>query len=303
MLFHSSQKRAKQHAVRRVVAASIAMAGLSIVGLTLASCGDGDGSLEGVRPAQREDARGTPLSGGAERNERPDPAAQPPDEEPATPAATSAAPRELLPDLEVMPPRQLYIEGGEELRKIRFSTTVVNTGEGPLDLAGTVNAETGVTTATQRIHRDDGEVVERVAGEFMFHEGHLHWHFEDFTMLELWTYREDGSLDQLKATTGKSTFCAVDEILEYEDLPYVPEGPSFLECGQGVQGLSVGWSDTYTADLIGQELDITGVDEGAYAVRTVADPANRLRETNEDNNDMVVFIDIESGSVTLREGP
>lgn len=221
----------------------------------------------------------------------------------AQPAADrSAQARQLLPDLKVLPPKELYIEDGA-VRKIRFSTTVANIGEGPLDLAGSFDAASGITTASQRIHRSDGEIEERVAGSFMFHPGHEHWHFEDFTMLELWTYREDGALDAMKATTGKATFCAVDEILEYETLERVPEGPSFLACGQGVQGISVGWSDTYTADLIGQELDITNVPDGSYAVRTVVDPALRLVETNDDNNDLVVFVDLEGDTIRLRDAP
>ncbi|MEX0749241.1 MAG: lysyl oxidase family protein, partial [Dehalococcoidia bacterium] len=176
-------------------------------------------------------------------------------------------------------------------------------GEGPLDIAGSYDADAGITTATQRIHHEDGDVVEEIAGRFVFHPGHEHWHFKDFTMLELWTYGCDGELDEMKATTGKGTFCAVDEVLADETLPHVPEGPSFLECGQGVQGLSVGWSDTYTADLIGQELDIDGVPDGRYAVRTLADPAGRLREKDDDNNDLVVYVEITGAEIELLDGP
>jgi hypothetical protein len=179
---------------------------------------------------------------------------------------------------------------------------VVNTGDGPLDIAGSVD-DAGITTATQRIHHDDGAIEERIAGRFVYHAGHTHWHFEDFTMLEIWTYGEDGELDEVKASTGKATFCAVDEIPEYEDLPNFPEGPAFLACGQGVQGLSVGYSDTYTADLIGQELDISGLPDGRYAVRTIADPAGRLTEADEDNNDLVVHIELSGDGVEMLDGP
>jgi hypothetical protein len=209
----------------------------------------------------------------------------------------------LLPDLQIMPPRELYTEGVGEGRKLRFSTTVLNAGEGPLTIVGDVDAATGTTTASQQVHFDDGSTQSEVVGTFIFHPGHEHWHFEDFTMLELWTYDDDGELDEMQATTGKATFCAVDEILEEASLPNVPHGPAFLECGQGVQGLSVGWSDTYTADLIGQELDISGVPDGRYAVRTVADPADRLRETDENNNDLVVYVYLDARGIVLRDAP
>ncbi|MEX2225891.1 MAG: lysyl oxidase family protein [Dehalococcoidia bacterium] len=268
--------------------------------LLFPACGDGNPMAE-HRPFGRppDTATPAPLAGGAEPSSG-DPT--------AVPSATAHDPgsqpgRELLPDLQIMSPRELYIEDTEGARKIRFSTTVVNAGEGPLDIAGSYDADAGITTATQRIHHEDGDVVEEIAGRFVFHPGHEHWHFKDFTMLELWTYGCDGELDEMKATTGKGTFCAVDEVLADETLPHVPEGPSFLECGQGVQGLSVGWSDTYTADLIGQELDIDGVPDGRYAVRTLADPAGRLREKDDDNNDLVVYVEITGAEIELLDGP
>lgn len=39
-----------------------------------------------------------------------------------------------LPDLQILPPQQLYLEINEETKKIRFSTTVINYGIGPLEL-------------------------------------------------------------------------------------------------------------------------------------------------------------------------
>lgn len=266
-----------------------------LLALLVMACGDGDPMAEHRGLGQAPSRELTPLAGGAEGRTLPSAT--------MVAEATADAPRDLLPDLQILPPRELYIEEGEAVRTLRFSTTVVNRGEGPLDIAGSYDAGSGITTATQRIHRDDGGIVEQVAGAFMFHPGHEHWHFEDFTMLELWTYDDDGELDEMKATTGKATFCAVDEVLEDESLTHVPEGPSFLECGQGVQGISVGWSDTYTADLIGQELDITGVPDGRYAVRTLADPAERLREGDDGNNALVVYVELRGTEIELRDGP
>jgi hypothetical protein len=240
----------------------------------------------------------SPLAGGAAR-----PTATPAVEQEAVPPAERETPHELLPDLQVMPTRELYVEDGGSGRKLRFSTTVVNTGDGPLDIAGMFDAARGITTATQLVHRSDGSTKEHLAGEFIFHPGHEHWHFEDFTVLELWTYGDGGELDEMRATTGKATFCAVDEVLEYADLPHVPDGPAYLQCGQSVQGISVGWSDTYTADLIGQELDITGVPDGRYAVRTIVDPAERLRETRNDNNALAVYVELRGDSVSMLDGP
>jgi len=77
-----------------------------------------------------------------------------------------------------MPTRELYVEGGGDVRKLRFSTTVANTGEGPLDIAGMFDAARGITKATQFVHHSDGSSEEHLTGEFTFHPGHEHWHLE-----------------------------------------------------------------------------------------------------------------------------
>ena len=86
------------------------------------------------------------------------------------PAATPGThdPDLLLPDLHSLPPENLQIETDARAgtRQIRFSTTTINTGAGPLDMRGTSNPATGRTRATQRIvSRVADGVVERVAGE------------------------------------------------------------------------------------------------------------------------------------------
>jgi len=54
-------------------------------------------------------------------------------------------------------------------------------------------------------------------------------------------------------------------------------------CGEA-QRISVGWEDIYDALTIGQQIDITGLAAGQYWLEAVVDPANHLRELNENNN-------------------
>ncbi|MEU3305425.1 lysyl oxidase family protein, partial [Streptomyces sp. NPDC006678] len=46
----------------------------------------------------------------------------------------------------------------------------------------------------------------------------------------------------------------------------------------------VGSGDTYTQDLPGQSFDITGLPNGTYYIQVLANPENRLKETNTANN-------------------
>ena len=202
-----------------------------------------------------------------------------------------------------MEPRQLYVVDDGVTRVLRFSTTVANVGEGPLDLLGSVDAASGVTTATQRIARDDGTTDARLAGRFAFHDEHEHWHFEDFTVMEIWTIDEVGGLVDLVASTGKSTFCAIDSEWYDQELPDAVAEAAFGTCGQGVQGISVGWSDTYEAELFGQSLEITGLADERYALRCVVDPDNLLVELEDGNNATISYMELGAGGVVLVEAP
>ena len=216
-------------------------------------------------------------------------------------AAPVTDPDLLLPDLQALPPEELYVavERDAGTREIRFSTTVANLGEGPLEMGGTYDPATGRTRATQRIESIafDG-LVERYVGDFVYHPSHSHWHFESFTEFELWTYEPDGELDDLVASSDKMTFCVMDTDRVDSALRGAAAEAAFGGCGTGVQGLSVGWGDTYSAGLPGQQLDISDVPDGRYAIRSTADPEDRLQETDETNNAAVVYVQLTGDRIT-----
>jgi len=230
------------------------------------------------------------------------PAVAPPPQPTPSPAAD---PELLLPDLVTTRPDQLYIEepqggGGRELR---FSTTLVNRGIGPLSLLGSFDEASGDASAIQVIKRRDGGEVERFAGKLSLDPAHGHYHLNDFFIFELWTYGPRGSLDRLVATTGKITFCLLD-VTRAEPAPTsVAEAPEFIECSWRQQGISQGWSETYDATLPGQQLDLTGVPDGRYAVRARIDPDGLLAETNKRNNSLIFYVEITGTEVRLLDRP
>jgi len=253
------------------------------LGLAFVACSNGS---EGPR-AVSDDAAGDanpiatvePLAGGAP------PATDPPD------------PAELLPDLQPMATRELYIEGEGDARVLRFSTTVLNDGQGPLELVGEHRPDEGIIVASQRTLLRDGSFIQREVGRFVFHPEHAHWHFQDFTLLELWTLGVDGEPGDLALSTGKSTFCAVDEVPEAPDA----SEPAYFTCGDGVQGISAGWSDTYGAEIAGQELPLGALPDGEYVLKSVVDPVNRLAEADEDNNALTERVRIAGAGIAVIE--
>lgn len=215
-----------------------------------------------------------------------DPEEPPPDD-------TNGGPQALLPDLVPRQPRDLWIQAGVDgVREIRFATTVANLGDGPLEMLGEYEEDTGQTLASQRILHVDGSTTEREVGRFLYHPGHDHWHFEDFTVFELWSVDENNDVEDLVATTGKLTFCLVDSNPVDDPPPGGVAMASILECNSGTQGLSSGWEETYEADFPGQELDIPEITDGLYAIRTIVDPDKRVRESDDSNNESLALVQI-----------
>jgi hypothetical protein len=224
-----------------------------------------------------------------------DPAAQPP---------TSIAPEYRLPDLEVLPPFDLYLRhnartGGTHLR---LAITFWNDGRGPLELHGQYNPILRRTMVVQTLYSEGDRAYEHFAGDFIWHPGHDHWHFANFALYELWSLSADGGLNQVVATSGKVTFCILETDIMDAQRPDFSRRRRFAVCGPGLQGLSVGWGDTYDAHLDGQMVDITGLPSGVYALVVKVDPANRLQESDDTNNSAVTYIRLAEGSLVVLGG-
>lgn len=211
------------------------------------------------------------------------------DEEPAGEA--------VLPDLRTLPPEDLRIEEDEDEKLLRFSNTIWNAGDGPLEVRGESGAA-GRTLVTQAVHLEDGGTEEREVGEFVYHDDHDHWHVEDFALYELRSIRRGGEVGSVVARSGKVSFCIIENTEVDGDL--VSEHRDKWEyggCGDETQGISSGWGDTYGASVSGQKLSIEAVPDGRYALRSVADPENRFVESDPDNNGAIVHLQIDGDEV------
>ncbi len=207
----------------------------------------------------------------------------------------------LLPDLKAEPPAQLFIDAENGGRVMRFSTTFGNVGDGPFEALSNHQPEAGITRASQVIYASEGERIERLIGEFVFHTDHEHWHIENYVIFELWNVSEDWQRTDLVASTEKMSFCIWDE-LEYDlELKAAVAERVYQGCDNEVQGLSVGWSDTYAATVHGQELDIARVANGNYLVRTIINPDRAIWETNYENNTSELRLSITGDTIEILE--
>jgi hypothetical protein len=207
----------------------------------------------------------------------------------------SKATSSLYPDLRTLPARNVRFDietiDGTTHHVLRFTTIIWNAGQGPLELRG--DNSTGRTLVYQRIYDDGGRFAEALVGEFTYHETHNHWHFENFARYELWTRTE---FDEWQAsgrqagwprwlgskTTGHGESFCIRDSRRVVPLNGSPESRGYRDCGQDLQGVSVGWADSYPYYLPEQWIDLgqERLPQGDYVLRLIADPQNLLYESD-----------------------
>ena len=195
----------------------------------------------------------------------------------------------LYPDIQEEIPAHLQIVNQQSHELLRFSTTHMNLGAGTLQIRGGGQIAPcdidGVhydscTYATQEILDATGQVVAtHPAGVAFYHPQHNHWHQSAVARFEL----RSGTLAGPQVVTGtKITFCLID--FDKTDWIHANSVRMYNRCDADVQGISVGWGDSYHMSTEGQDFDVTGIPAGTYYLTHLADPENHWLETVEDNN-------------------
>jgi hypothetical protein len=212
------------------------------------------------------------------------------------PAISIAAPPsrqviELKPNLQAFPAGNLaIIQDLSGATQLVFSATTWNNGDGPLVLvAGEIDPATEKQKVYQRVFLSDGTFYDRVAGDFVWHPLHNHFHFEDYALYTLQPFNAPGASAR---TSAKTSFCVMDTTPVDTRLPGAPNKPVYATCGNVMQGMSVGWGDTYGSQLAGQSIDLTGLPDGDYKLVIEADPKKRLLEINDSDNTSCVLLRI-----------
>lgn len=210
-------------------------------------------------------------------------------------ATVALAQTELVPNLKALPASDVRLQQTADGRTLlRFSTTGWNNGAGPLELrAGAIDTANGKQDVSQRVYADDGSVRDILAGTFEWHEEHSHFHFEDYALYTL----KPLTNAQADRVGTKMTFCVMDTTRMNTKLPGAPKHSVYSTCGSQVQGMSVGWGDTYGYQLAGQEIDVSGLPDGDYRLMIELDPKKRLLETDETDNVSTVDIRLSNGTV------
>jgi hypothetical protein len=205
---------------------------------------------------------------------------------------------ELRPNLTPLPASNLSLNTASGTSTLRFSTTSWNNGAGPLQLeAGPVDTGSGKQQVNQRIFSSDGSSAAYFAGWVEWHAAHNHFHFNDYALYTLQPVNAPGGSER---TGSKTTFCVMDTTKINTGLPGAPGSAVYSTCGNQIQGMSVGWGDTYGYNLAGQELDFTNNADGVYRLKIEIDPKTLIRESNDNDNVSCVLLNIiKPSSVTV----
>jgi len=213
------------------------------------------------------------------------------------------APIALMPDLQMARFGDIRLEFVGAQRQLRFDTTVVNLGAGPLEAHGSRASASDPMGVAQRIFDDEGGFADLSTTATMFFagDGHAHWHVKDF---ETYILRRAGEPVRI---SQKSGYCFYDNV-NYRPFTgppapvYQPENTCGVEQPQvlsTLSGLSVGWGDLYASTLPDQFIDVTGLRPGVYRLVGVTDRAQEFTESAEGNNKTWVRLEIKQTRLTV----
>lgn len=203
---------------------------------------------------------------------------------------------ELLPNITALPAFDISIRPnliGEP--ELRFAVTTANLGEGPLEFHGGETGS-GKQNVYQRVYLEDGSYYDHLAGSFIWHPAHQHIHVEDYAEYVLQRIGAPGSSSR---TSAKTSFCVIDTDRIDHRLPGAPKKAVYATCESDIQGLSVGWGDTYGAHLPGQEINLADLPDADYTLTIVADPKGHLVETTTSDNTSCVLLRIGVSDLSL----
>jgi hypothetical protein len=217
-----------------------------------------------------------------------------------------------------------HLEHTEDGAKVcmRFEQTFANVGEGAAQLRFRVPKDPVADPSHDVFARtffsdSPNHFIDTPAGTWEFHVAHQHFHYNNFVQSNIWTADRKGQRTGTAPVRAgrKVSFCMEDEKLDNVMWGQAGVGPRFYvapDClvfvpsaetpdfNYLIQGLTPGWQDIYEWNLPGQYIDVDGLPDGDYVLETIADPDNKLVESDETNNCGTVLIHLSAVNTPQR---
>ncbi len=209
----------------------------------------------------------------------------------------------LLPDITPGVPKHLNIHNQQQNEFLRFTNVWANIGDGSLEFQECpVVGET--QQAFQNLYDDAGNfgdiyaqpptwVYHEIAGDFIFHENHNHWHIDD---VEEFSVRLDDNGIPGDIAPGANSlkigFCIID-VYKLDGGNSPTSEKVYCDCETDLQGIQPGWIDQYHQSVEGNELDITNLEDGTYFLVHKWNPEGLFVDADNSNNESWVKFQLE----------
>lgn len=194
--------------------------------------------------------------------------------------------------------------------QLRFATSIANVGDGPMEIEGmnTISERNGISyqKIKQSIYKVTKQGLQKTSfptGEMYYDAspGHDHYHVDNWVEFKLIQKKKFlfWDIEKIICKGTKVSFCLFDSGActnsanlcncsgdEYKPSNLINYGMGkYTQCGDQIQGISVGGYDTYGADYEGQFLQLDeSVQPGTYYLEITIDPDGRYQEKNKKNN-------------------
>jgi hypothetical protein len=167
----------------------------------------------------------------------------------------------------------------------RFNGALPNIGSGPLEVREVTHPD-NTQDVYQRIYDSGGGMTEVLIGNFpnaaSIPPRHL-W-LPGIAQYNLRTVTEGNGVGPIVSSHDKTSMAVVDSRAYNSSLPGAPPNGVYTNVGAPILGISIGYADVYGTALPGQWVEATGLADGQYWLEVIADPYNRIQESNETNN-------------------
>jgi hypothetical protein len=183
----------------------------------------------------------------------------------------------------------------------RFHGVLPNIGAGALELREVTHADNS-QDVYQRIYQSEGGITETLIGTFPDADppyGHLY--LVGIAQYNLRSVIGENGLGPVVSSHDKISYALVDSLSYDLTLPNAPLIRKYRSSDEFL-GISVGWADLYSRSTQGQWADATGLPSGKYWLEVIADPYQRIQESDETNNTTRVLLDLTIPSPEILPG-
>ena len=175
----------------------------------------------------------------------------------------------------------------------RFTGALPNIGSGPLEVREFTHPDK-TQDVYQRIKDSGGGMTEVLIGSFPNSAPIPPWHLwlPGIAQYNLRTVTAGNGVGPIVSSHDKTSMAVVDSRAYDNSLPGAPPVGVYNNVALPILGISIGYADVYGVNLPGQWADLTGLPSGQYWLEVIADPYDRIEESNETNNTTRILVDL-----------